>query len=573
MKLFNAAARNVAKGLPDPMRVKNLDKVLMAGTGLGAFQSAQLYATGDNGTIAAKTFIGIGVTSAVGLALRQLPNPMLMQGGLRKALAGAAVLGTVGLTGVMASPAIADISEKDPYYGWGLAGEEDLIPGDYTPSTDRIKTGKMPEKGDVLVKGATPEEDVVFTDLTDKGAFSAERTLSFTDEDGTTRLWYDGKPNFIIMTSTGDGTKVEGDGPAADSFVEQFSKPDAGGSVHYVIDKAGNIANYVDPDKRAGHTTGKIDTGQLNRPGWNSAAIGIALVNDNSGTPYTEAQLESARKLVQGLSGKYEIPVGHLLMGRAVQDAKPSLVGFPWRVWADSLDEDTPLSKVVNFDGSVGVPNPLIQMDDPGPNLAGTNNGVEEARDAGRQAEGADGDKGTDKDKGADKDKGTENAGGNNKSEADKQAEAEKKAADEKAAADKKAADKKAADAKKAADEKAAADKAAANQQTEQEASTTPTRAPAEPQARDAVVVEEPVEAEIIVPDGTEADVVDGAETDASAKPVTGGGTPAVKAPRQPFENPGKWLKDAMDGTRETAPKKKTDLVTGFVDAFTGFFS
>ncbi|MCW2950785.1 MAG: Negative regulator of beta-lactamase expression, partial [Thermoleophilia bacterium] len=249
-----------------------------------------------------------------------------------------------------ATKASADVLPSDPFANYGKEAGKPALKPEESRSTVGIFTENDPPKVD---------------DFTKKGSVQSPRGGIYLN-----------KPNYVLVKATGDGKTPFDDAssPKADSFVDAFSA-DKGSknSANYVIDRDGRIVNYVDPAKRALHTVG---TGtEKDSIGWNSAAIGIALVNDNTGKQeYTYAQLNALRQLTQQLSGHFKIPATHVLMSSHVAETGGP-AGFPWVPWVNSLDSVMPLESVTNRDGSQGIPK-LQGADLSGNANSGTTNAV-----------------------------------------------------------------------------------------------------------------------------------------------------------------------------------------------------
>ena len=81
-------------------------------------------------------------------------------------------------------------------------------------------------------------------------------------------------------------------------------------SIHYIIDKQGNIAKGIAENQIANHAKGHNDT-----------SIGIELVNWGDGKdPYTLEQVSTLIKLVSEIRRRWQIPVNHIFSHEAVSD-------------------------------------------------------------------------------------------------------------------------------------------------------------------------------------------------------------------------------------------------------------
>jgi N-acetylmuramoyl-L-alanine amidase len=105
-------------------------------------------------------------------------------------------------------------------------------------------------------------------------------------------------------------------------------------SIHYYVDKAGNVAQMVD-DKdiawQAGASTWKVD-GKFISPSCNAISIGIELENLNTGRdPYPQAQYGATLALVRYLVARYNIPRRQLVRHLDIAPKrKTDPAGFPW---------------------------------------------------------------------------------------------------------------------------------------------------------------------------------------------------------------------------------------------------
>jgi N-acetylmuramoyl-L-alanine amidase len=136
-------------------------------------------------------------------------------------------------------------------------------------------------------------------------------------------------PFAVVMHATGSGERHSGY-----SNLSQLRRRFNGAvevSAHYGIDRKGRVMQFVPDDKRAWHTAA---------PGWNDVAIGIEMLNDNSGKePFPPAQVEAARLLVQELAQRHDIPLEYVVRHRDVQpwDRSDPASNFPWKRFRASL--------------------------------------------------------------------------------------------------------------------------------------------------------------------------------------------------------------------------------------------
>jgi N-acetyl-anhydromuramyl-L-alanine amidase AmpD len=104
-------------------------------------------------------------------------------------------------------------------------------------------------------------------------------------------------------------------------------------SIHYYIDKAGNVSQMVE-DKdiawQAGRSSWVVDGRVVN--GCNPVSIGIELENRNTGRdPYPQAQYDAALELVRELVARYNIPRRQLVRHLDIAPRrKTDPAGFPW---------------------------------------------------------------------------------------------------------------------------------------------------------------------------------------------------------------------------------------------------
>jgi outer membrane biosynthesis protein TonB len=292
------------------------------GAGLGGVGAAQyLYDSSDgrvgNSTVMGNVLVGMGVAGLGLVAARRIPamyaeSPAKARMAIGASLAGVALLGLAPL-------ALADVPDGSD----NLKAKQKGTPREI---------GKVERSTEGVAKpGSEPE----IVDWSGKGAWHNERVGEFADA-----------PNFILLHGTGGGEPGATKSQTAESLLSTFTNAERQVSAHYVVGRDGKIIEYVDPRERAWHAAG-------DGRDWNSAAIGIEIVNDNSGKDeYTDAQLEAVRSLVQHLSHEFEIPATHVYAHRQVQDDRSDPVGFPFKAFLDVLDDTEPMKgRVPNLDG------------------------------------------------------------------------------------------------------------------------------------------------------------------------------------------------------------------------------
>jgi N-acetyl-anhydromuramyl-L-alanine amidase AmpD len=137
-----------------------------------------------------------------------------------------------------------------------------------------------------------------------------------------------GRVRMVVMHATAAR------GPGDYNYLRRGGSDDRPVSIHYYIDKAGNISQMVD-DKdiawQAGASTWKVD-GNFISPSCNPISIGIELENLNTGRdPYPAAQYAAALELVRYLVSKYTIPRNQLVRHLDIAPKrKTDPAGFPW---------------------------------------------------------------------------------------------------------------------------------------------------------------------------------------------------------------------------------------------------
>ena len=122
-------------------------------------------------------------------------------------------------------------------------------------------------------------------------------------------------------------------GPGDYNYLRAGGSADRPVSIHYYIDKAGNVSQMVQ-DKdiawQAGLSSWMVDGRVVN--GCNLVSIGIELENLNTGRdPYPQMQYNAALALVQRLVAKYKIPRRQLVRHLDIAPRrKTDPAGFPW---------------------------------------------------------------------------------------------------------------------------------------------------------------------------------------------------------------------------------------------------
>lgn len=136
-------------------------------------------------------------------------------------------------------------------------------------------------------------------------------------------------PKAIVMHATGSGEPGSGFSSARE-LGDYFARPSTHAAAHYGVDREGRVARYVDESNAAFHVA---------TPGWNDISVGIELLNDNSGRQhYPAAQLTAARRLVQAIAARHDIPLEAVVTHASVQPSdRRDPVGFPWQRWHAGL--------------------------------------------------------------------------------------------------------------------------------------------------------------------------------------------------------------------------------------------
>ena len=127
-------------------------------------------------------------------------------------------------------------------------------------------------------------------------------------------------------------------GKTAKGALEWMCSPKSKVSSHYLVGKDGTIYRLVSDSEIAWHAGTSLLHSEDNV---NEFSIGIELVDDNDGDPYSDEQLASLFELCEGLCFTYKIPlnrvVGHQHI--AVPKGRKSDPGrdFPWYEFLNTL--------------------------------------------------------------------------------------------------------------------------------------------------------------------------------------------------------------------------------------------
>jgi N-acetyl-anhydromuramyl-L-alanine amidase AmpD len=137
----------------------------------------------------------------------------------------------------------------------------------------------------------------------------------------------DGRIRMVVMHSTAAR------GPGDFNYLRQGGSDQRPVSIHYYVDKAGNISQMVEDKNiawQAGVSSWKVDGRIVN--GCNPVSIGIELENLNTGRdPFPQAQYNAALELVRFLVAKYKIPRRQLVRHLDIAPKrKTDPAGFPW---------------------------------------------------------------------------------------------------------------------------------------------------------------------------------------------------------------------------------------------------
>jgi|GEM_PF-464147 len=143
----------------------------------------------------------------------------------------------------------------------------------------------------------------------------------------------------IVMHSTA------GNAPGDYNWLRQGGSDQKPVSVHYYVDKAGNISQMVDDQNRAWHagvSTWPVDGHTVN--GCNPVSVGIELENRNTGRdPYPQPQYNAALELVRALVAKYRVPRQQLVRHLDISPGrKTDPAGFPWERFVSQVYQAAP---------------------------------------------------------------------------------------------------------------------------------------------------------------------------------------------------------------------------------------
>lgn len=153
------------------------------------------------------------------------------------------------------------------------------------------------------------------------------------------------KPEMIIIHHTGTQNAQE----AAQVYLNQTEDKEAGRiSPHYMIDKDGNIARFVDEENRAWHAGLSYWRGERDI---NSCSIGIELVNggsENGYDPYPDEQMDSLAVLCRDIINRHNISPENVLGHSDIAPGRKTDPGrlFDWKwlaaqgvgLWPEEID-------------------------------------------------------------------------------------------------------------------------------------------------------------------------------------------------------------------------------------------
>lgn len=115
--------------------------------------------------------------------------------------------------------------------------------------------------------------------------------------------------------------------------LDWIGRSESGVSYHYVVDTNGDVYRCVEESRKAWHAGKSTLHG---RAGVNDFSVGVALVDADDRTPYSQPQLEAAAALVAGIVRRHPgialnriVGHCHVAPGRKV-DPGPD---FPWRAF------------------------------------------------------------------------------------------------------------------------------------------------------------------------------------------------------------------------------------------------
>jgi len=98
-------------------------------------------------------------------------------------------------------------------------------------------------------------------------------------------------------------------------------------SAHFVVDRKGNVTQFVATDRRAWHAGASTWQG---RDGCNDFAIGIEMIGDES-TPFSTAQYRETARLCRSLMQRYPAICSDHIVGH--QDVAPGRKWDPGKQW------------------------------------------------------------------------------------------------------------------------------------------------------------------------------------------------------------------------------------------------
>ena len=136
-------------------------------------------------------------------------------------------------------------------------------------------------------------------------AFAAQLTVA-PDVDAGARGTNRSKVTEIIVHATGGpfckAGQVVFSPPGTAETIKRFFERSASVSIHYIIERDGQILKSVPEDEVAVHAVNH-----------NTSSIGIELINAGDGKePYPEAQVAALAKLVHGIQQRWRIPLSEV---------------------------------------------------------------------------------------------------------------------------------------------------------------------------------------------------------------------------------------------------------------------
>src|SRR5262245_13356673 len=148
-----------------------------------------------------------------------------------------------------------------------------------------------------------------------------------------------GRVRMVVLHSTAAR------GPGDYNYLRQGGSAARPVSIHYYIDKAGNISQMV-PDKdiawHGGASAWTVDGRAVN--GCNPISVRLELEDLNTGRdPYPQAQYNAALELTRFLVAKYKIPRRQLVRHLDIAPKrKTDPAGFPWERFVAEVYASTP---------------------------------------------------------------------------------------------------------------------------------------------------------------------------------------------------------------------------------------